>query len=143
MSSVKRVGPGEAKELIDAGYTYVDVRSEPEFDAGHPLGALNVPIAHMTAGAMVSNHDFLSVMTAVFAKDTPLVVGCKAGGRSLRAAQMLLDAGFTDVIDQRAGFDGAPGAFGATDPGWSKLGLPVETGPTAGATYVEVKARGR
>ena len=141
MTTPKRVSPEEAKELIEQGYLYVDVRSEPEFAEAHPLAAVNVPLLHLGAGGMSPNPDFLSVMTAAFPKDAKLVVGCKAGSRSLRAATMLLEAGFTDVIDQRAGFDGVRDAFGAySEKGWGPSGLPVERGATAGKTYADVKA---
>ena len=39
MANIKRVSPAEAKTLMDEGYVYLDVRSEPEFAAGHPAGA--------------------------------------------------------------------------------------------------------
>ncbi len=68
-------------------------------------------------------------MTARFAKDARIVVGCKAGGRSLRAATALVAAGFTNVLDQRAGFDAVRGPFGeVTEPGWSRAGLPQDAG---------------
>ena len=39
----------------------------------------------------------------------------------MRAAQALVAAGFTNVIDQRAGWDGARDSFGqVTEPGWSR-----------------------
>ena len=79
MTEIKRVSPQEALELTKTGWTYVDVRSEPEFDAGHPARAFNVPIAHMTGGAMTPNPDFVSVMEKAFGKDAKIVVGCKAG----------------------------------------------------------------
>jgi rhodanese-related sulfurtransferase len=143
MSDIKRVSPQEALELQKDGWTYVDVRSEPEFAEGHPAGAYNVPIAHAAGGQMVPNPDFLAVMEKAFAKDAKLVVGCKAGGRSMRAAHALLSAGFENVIDQRAGWDGARNAFGqVTEPGWSRVGLPTETGATAGRAYADVKAKG-
>lgn len=142
MANVKRVSPAEAKGLLERGYVYVDVRSEPEFLAGHPKGAVNVPLLHAGPAGMTPNPDFLSVMQGAFAKDAKLVVGCKAGRRSLRAAEELLDAGFTDVIDQRAGFEGARGPFGnTTEPGWEPAGLPTEQGATADATYEEVKTK--
>ena len=41
---IKDVDVGQAHALQqNEGYTYVDVRSVPEFDAGHPAGAQNVP----------------------------------------------------------------------------------------------------
>lgn len=144
MANVKRVSPAEAKALLDQGYVYVDVRSEPEFLAGHPKGAVNVPLLHMGPGGMTPNPEFLSVMQGAFANDAKLVLGCRSGGRSLHAAEELLAAGFTDVVDQRAGYEGARGAFGnTTEPGWEPAGLPTEQGATPGATYGEMKTKRR
>jgi rhodanese-related sulfurtransferase len=142
MANVTRVSPAEAQKLVDEqGYTYVDVRSEPEYSAGHPAGAHNVPLMNSGPAGMTPNPEFLDVITAAYPKDAKLVVGCAAGGRSLKAAEMMIAAGFTDVIDQRAGFKGARNAFGAvTEPGWEAVGLPVET-TTAGASYVEIKKK--
>lgn len=144
MSNPTRIGPKEAAEKMKAGFTYVDVRSEPEFTEGHPEGAVNVPLMHMEAGAMKPNHDFLRVMEANFAKNAPLVLGCKGGGRSLRAARELLAAGFTNVLDQRSGWVGAHDAFGqVTEPGWSRAGLPTEAGSPEGRAYTALKAKAR
>ena len=61
--TVKRVSPEEAKKLIDdEGYVYVDVRSLPEFEAGHPTGAYNVPLMHQGPAGMTPNPDFMAVM---------------------------------------------------------------------------------
>ena len=97
---------------------------------------------HAGAGGMVPNAEFLAVMTAAFPWDARLVVGCKAGGRSLRAAQALLGAGFTSVLDQRAGWDGARNPFGqVTEPGWLRAGLPVEEGQPEGRSWDDVKKK--
>lgn len=106
MADIKRVSPQEAHELTKTGWAYVNVRSEPEFAAGHPAGAFNVPVAHMAGGSMTPNPDFVSVMEKAFGKGAKIVVGCKTGGRSLRAAQTLVSSGFTSVVDQRAGGKG-------------------------------------
>ena len=142
MANIQRVSPADAKKLIDdEGYVYLDVRSEPEFAAGHPTGAQNVPLMHAGPAGMAPNPDFLAVVQAVYPKDAKLVVGCKAGGRSIKAAEMMASAGYTSVIDQRAGFDGPRDAFGAlSEKGWSPAGLPVET-TTAGGSYVELKQK--
>ena len=67
------------------------------------------------------------------------MIGCQSGGRSLRAAEALLNAGYTAIIEQRAGYKGARDAFGAvTEPGWEPLGLPVET-TTAGRAYDDLR----
>jgi rhodanese-related sulfurtransferase len=142
MTDVRRVGPTEASELIDRlGYVYVDVRSVPEFEAGHPRGALNVPLAHAGAGGMTPNPDFLPVMTAHFPLDAKIVVGCAAGKRSLAAAEQLIAAGFTDVVDQRAGWGGVRDAFGATiEAGWQRAGLPTDTTAGPGRSFAELLA---
>ncbi len=142
MATIQRVSPAEAKTLIDEqGYVYLDVRSEPEFVAGHPTGAQNIPLMHAGAAGMSPNPDFLAVVQAIYPRDAKLVVGCKAGGRSLKAAEMMIAAGYTGVIDQRAGFDGPRDAFGAlAEKGWSPAGLPVET-TTPGGSYAELKAK--
>jgi rhodanese-related sulfurtransferase len=135
LGSVRRVSPGEAKSLLDLGYAYVDVRSVEEFHDLHPLGALNVPVqASPSSDAAPPENTFLAVMTRLFAKDAKIVVGCATGVRSLRAAELLLGAGFTDVVDQRAGVEGRRGPFGnLVEPGWAEAGLPVTSGPDAGS----------
>jgi len=79
---------------------------------------------------MTPNPKFLEIMKAHFAPDAKIITGCQAGGRSLRAARALVGAGFTNVIDQRAGWSGAKDPFGQViEQGWSRAGLPTETGP--------------
>jgi rhodanese-related sulfurtransferase len=138
----KTVTPEEAQALLEQGYVYVDVRSEPEFESGHPAGALNVPISFMGPGGLEPNPDFVAVMGKAFAKDEKLVVGCKTGGRSRKAVAMLSSAGFTTLADMIAGFAGSRDAFGRPAPGWSQKGLPVETGAPEGRSYADVKKRG-
>ena len=135
--TVRRVSPQEAEALIkEDGYVYLDVRSIPEFDAGHAAGAYNIPLLHATPSGMRPNGDFMSVVLAVFPKDTKLVVGCRSGNRSLRAAEALLGAGFTHVVDQRAGHGGARDAFGQVqEPGWEGAGLEVAIEPHPERTY--------
>jgi rhodanese-related sulfurtransferase len=138
----KRISPQEASEKLAEGFTYVDVRTSQEFEDGHPAAAVNVPIMFAAGGGMTPNPDFIRVMKAAFPKDAKIVVGCKAGGRSLRAAQMLLAEGFTEVIDQRAGWDGARGPFGdISEPGWSRVGLPSEKGQPAGRSWEDLKKK--
>jgi rhodanese-related sulfurtransferase len=139
MSDIKRISPQEASEKLAEGWTYVDVRTVEEFEDGHPAGAVNVPIALSGPGGMEGNPDFVPVMKAAFPPDAKIVVGCKAGGRSLRAAQVLVGEGYTNVIDQRAGWDGARTPFGQLEPGWSRVGLPSETGQPADRSWAAMK----
>jgi len=139
--AIRTVSPEEAAALLADGYVYVDVRSEPEFEAGHVPGALNVPLLHQGPAGMVANPEFLSVMQQAFGKDEKMVVGCKAGGRSKKAADQLAQAGFNELADMSAGWDGSRDAFGRPVPGWSKKELPIETGKPAGQAYADVKQR--
>jgi rhodanese-related sulfurtransferase len=140
---MKRVSPKEAAELVAAGWTYLDVRSEREFEQGHPAGAANVPLMHAGPAGMTPNPDFLAVVEKAFSKETQLVVGCQAGGRSARAGQLLEGAGFSQLVDQRAGFGGARDAGGRiTEPGWAAEGLPVEQGQPATGSYEALRKKG-
>jgi rhodanese-related sulfurtransferase len=132
----KRVAPKEAAALVAEGWTYLDVRSIPEFEQGHPAGAANIPLLHFQNGRMTPNPDFQRVVEASFAKDAKVVVGCKAAGRSLQAATLMEAAGYTNVVDMRGGFHGERDGFGrASIPGWEAEGLPVETTATPDKTY--------
>jgi arsenate reductase len=141
VAEIKAVNPEEAAQLMAQGHVYVDVRSEPEFEEGHPEGALNVPLLDASPVGLVPNPEFLSVMERAFGKDDPLVIGCKAGGRSKRAAEILARAGFSRISDQIAGFDAGRDAFGRALPGWSRSALPVGTGKPTGQAYADVKRR--
>jgi rhodanese-related sulfurtransferase len=141
MSEHRRVSPEEARELLLEGYVYIDVRTEPEFEQGHVPGAFNVPIAHVGAGGMTPNPDFVSVMQAAFDQSTKLLIGCKSGGRSLKAAKLLSQAGFGNLAELLTGWEGSRDAFGRPQPGWSKKGLPVETGIPTAQSYEAVKKR--
>ena len=142
MTTPTRISVDEARAMLADGWTYVDVRTTEEFDAGHVPGAYNAPVAHAGPAGMAPNADFARVMSAAFPKDARLVLGCKAGGRSLRAATELAAAGFTSVVDMRPGWDGARSPFGqVTEPGWSRRELPVETGQPEGRSWAALVAR--
>jgi phage shock protein E len=122
----RRVSPKEASELQTHGYIYVDVRSEVEFAQGHPQGSVNIPIAHKSPSGMSPNPDFVKVFEANFAKSTKLIIGCLAGGRSAKATEILSSIGYTDLVDQSAGFGGTQ-----SEAGWASTGLPTETTGTS------------
>ena len=138
----KRVTPKEAAELMAAGWTYLDVRSIPEFEQGHPAGAANIPLLHAQNGRMAPNGDFQKVVEANFPRDTKLVVGCKSGVRSLQAVGVLASLGYEDLVDVRGGFGGERDAFGrATVPGWPESGLPVAIEATPGRSYADLQRK--
>lgn len=125
---IKRIAPEEAKQLLDTGeHVYLDVRSTPEFEAGHVPGARNVPLLEPDAsGRMAPNPRFLEVVEKNFPREAKLITGCMKGGRSMKAAEVLLQAGFANVVDMRGGFGGETDQMGRiTFPGWAPRGLPV------------------
>ena len=134
--SLKRISPADAAALLGEGYVYLDVRNPDEFALGHPQGAYNVPWLDPDAPTRTANPRFLEVMQARFAKDQRIVVGCQTGRRSLSAAEALINAGYTQLVEQRAGFAGSKDAFGGvTEPGWQAAGLPVSYQAEAGHDY--------
>lgn len=142
--TVNRVSPTDADALVrEQGYVHLDVRSIPEFEAGHPAGAYNIPLMHKTAAGMAPNPAFISEVESSFGKDGKIVLGCRSGGRSLRAAEMLQAAGFTNVVDQRAGWGGARDAFGQVqEPGWEASGLPTAMTAEQGRDYESLRSKG-
>jgi rhodanese-related sulfurtransferase len=141
---MKNVTVQEAHQKQAEGYTYVDVRSIPEFAQGHPSGAANVPLLHRDerTGQMSANPDFVAVMTAAFPRDAKLLIGCQAGARSAQAAQILESAGFSDVTNVLGGFGGARDQMtGAVRQGWSQAGLPIDRAAAPGASYDELRAK--
>ncbi|MFQ5926623.1 MAG: rhodanese-like domain-containing protein [Terriglobia bacterium] len=126
---IKRITPERAKELLDSntGYIYLDVRTVPEFDAGHVPGAKNIPVVEPDPfGRMQLNPRFVEIVEANFGKDVQCITGCQKGGRSLKAAELLLQAGFRHVLDMRGGFGGETNEMGRlTFPGWAPRGLPT------------------
>ena len=144
---MKEVSPQEAFDLMksDPEIIYLDVRSVPEFEAGHPQNAINIPLLHLNAGAgMQPNEDFLNVVEANLSKDAKLVVGCKAGGRSARACDLMAQRGYTDLTNMRGGFVALADNLGrVVEPGWSMLNLPSSTEAPEEARYESLIAKAK
>jgi hydroxyacylglutathione hydrolase len=99
------IQPAEYKTRFMDGkqpHTLIDVRTAEEFRGGHIPGAINIAV-HELNGKL-----------AKVAKDKPVVVYCRSGNRSASAAQMLLNAGYADVLDLGGLFE------------WSRQGLPLK-----------------
>jgi rhodanese-related sulfurtransferase len=144
---MKEVSAQEAHDLLqsDPEHIYLDVRSVPEFEAGHAAGAINIPLMHFSPGVGMSpNEDFGSVVEAALSKDAKLVVGCKTGGRSARACELMSQMGFTNVTNMRGGFGGMTDNTGRlVEPGWSTLNLPTCTACDENARYEALAAKPR
>lgn len=103
---VPEVGPEAGRELVDAGATLIDVREPDEWQAGHAPDALFIPLGEVAA------------RTGEIASDCRVVVICRVGGRSERAARFLIAQGF-DAVNLAGGMRAwaASGLTVATDDG--------------------------
>lgn len=137
---IKQTTPPEAKAALDAdpGAVYLDVRTEMEFAMGHPSGAINIPLAFpdSATGGMCLNPDFLTVVQKVLPKDRPIFCGCQMGQRSQIAAQVLVQAGYTDVTNVRGGFGGSRDTVG-----WRAAGLPVSSEAGDDVSYAGLRKK--
>jgi rhodanese-related sulfurtransferase len=143
---VKEMSPREAFDLMesDPEYIYLDVRSVPEFEAAHPVRAINIPLMHLTPGSgMTPNPEFTAIIAASLPEDAKLVVGCKTGGRSARACEIMEQMGYKKVTNVRGGFVGAMDQQTGriTEPGWSMLELPTCSDCSDEARYETLAAR--
>jgi rhodanese-related sulfurtransferase len=129
--------------LLERGYTFVDVRSEPEFELGHPPGALNIPLQRVEGDRLVDNPKFMDVMRAVFRTTDPLLIACRSGTRSQVAIERLKLAGFLQLAELHHGFSGSRDAFGRKLPGWVQHGLPIETGNGETRGYARLLTRSK
>jgi len=130
--AIAQTTPREAHATLqqNPGAVYLDVRTEGEFEAGHPAGARNVPVMILDPATRrpAPNPDFVAAVERTVPKGTTLLVGCQAGGRSQRACELLAAAGFTDLANVQGGFGGGQDARGNAVAGWADGGLPVEKG---------------
>ena len=125
-----------AEMQASPGAVYVDVRTPTEFGAGHPEGAVNIPVAFAGMMGMSLNDTFVEVASRVLDKEALIVLGCKSGQRSAMAGQLLAHAGFTRLVNVAGGFAG-----NGPIAGWRPAGLPCSTSPAPGATWDELRAR--
>lgn len=66
----------------------VDVRTPPEFTAGHYPGAVNIPL-----------NEIFERLTEFGRKDRKIIVYCRSGSRSAFAKRILEQAEFTNVAN--------------------------------------------
>jgi rhodanese-related sulfurtransferase len=125
---IETVTPERAYEMVQEPGTYlVDVRSVAEYVlVGHPEMAYNVPITFWNEGeaGFVPNPDFLRDLTARFRKEADIIFICRSGKRSLKAAQLALEAGYAGIYHIAEGFEGELDEKGCRTVGGWKNRLP-------------------
>ena len=103
--NVPEVGVPEAKALLDAGATIINVRATVVSEYGHIPGALLIPLAVLRAGIP-------PLLAAT--KDKTIVVYCGDGVKTgPEATHILRQAGYS-VVNMKPGVEA-----------WSSAGLPV------------------
>ena len=120
------VPPVVAWELVKAGLVQlVDVRTAEERKfVGHVPGTVHVAWASGTS--LTRNPRFVRELEAKVGKDTPVLLLCRSGKRSVLAAEAAAKAGFTHVFNILEGFEGEIDEQqhrGGSD-GWRLHGLP-------------------
>ena len=128
--SYRTVNPAGAKELLEGEgpWTYLDVRTVEEFEAGHAPGAYNIPVFFRGAMGMELNPEFVAAVQAAFPAEAQLVLGCAAGMRSAHACELLASEGYGQLVNLHGGFSGARDPMGrVTEPGWAACGFEVTT----------------
>lgn len=94
LATIPQITVNELRDrLRSAPVQVLDVRREPEWDAGHIEGAAWWPLDNFKVSAPEIDHD------------TPLAVHCKSGYRSMVASSLLQRAGFKHVQNVVGGFD--------------------------------------
>ena len=129
---IENLEPKAAHDAMsrDPARIFVDVRTEQEYDAGHPAGSLNVPWALMdpATGQMSPNADFVATMRKVAPAAATVYASCQSGVRSLNACKALEAAGWSKLVNVSTGFGGKRDPSGrVVAAGWRDAGLPVES----------------
>ena len=91
---IHRVGVADFKAAMTDGVQLVDVRTPEEFEAGHIETALNYNVNAPDFASQVEGLD----------KSKPVLLYCKKGGRSARAAKQLQEMGFMTLYDLEGGY---------------------------------------
>lgn len=103
VATTPQISPQDLQTKLEAGELQVlDVRREPEWDAGHIENATWWPL------------DNFKVAPPEIDEEAPVAVHCKSGYRSMIASSLLERAGFKNVINIAGGFDA-----------WQAANLPV------------------
>lgn len=130
MSAIQNVDPKQAKALLDSesDSVLIDVRTTMEYGfIGHPIGAIHVPLKEYPD--MTTLADFVDrVRSKVPEPNTPIVLMCRSGVRSMEAANLLAQAGYHSLYNMDEGFEGDKDTNNhrGTSGGWRFHGLPWE-----------------
>ena len=136
MTALISLSPVQSYDLLqnNPNAILIDVRSSMEYlFVGHPVGSIH--IAWIDEPDWEINPDFVAEVTQQAARkaessplDISIVLICRSGKRTLEAAKVLIEAGYTHVIHVDEGFEGERDEqfHRSTVGGWRYRGLPWE-----------------
>ncbi len=106
---VKEICPTTTQEWVNKGALLVDVREKDEvLELAYDVSKIiNIPLS-----------EFEKRFTEI-PKDQDVVMVCKSGGRSLRAAGFLINHGYTNVVNMQHGI-----------ARWVQKGFPIKGNPS-------------
>lgn len=90
----KQVKVSDVRGLVEQEATFIDVREENEFERGHLVNAINIPLSQ------------LRERVNEIPRDKPVYVHCRSGQRSYNAVRILQHLGFTNVYNVSGSFLG-------------------------------------
>ena len=95
VETTRRITVAELEKMVKKGEAplIIDVRKKSEFDSEHLIDAVNIPLNEL------NRH------LAEIPKDKPFLLHCQGGYRSMVAASMLKQRGWSDFADVIGGFD--------------------------------------
>jgi len=105
MDTVTSIDPPEFADRVHNGEKVLDVRKITEAEEGHVKGATVIPLAELK-----QNLDALD-------KNTPVIIHCRGGYRSMVAASLMKRQGFKDVTNVHGGWSH-----------FKNIDLPIQTG---------------
>ena len=126
---IKQIKSSEIKKYIEENPNTVvlDVRTKEELDNVGRIDAegLGSKTVHVVVSPDLGNWqepdpNFVENVKKEIKKENPILVSCAAGGRSLIAANLLEQEGYT-ALNVSDGFSG-----NGQDPGWKNSGLPTK-----------------
>ncbi len=90
----KQVHVSEVRELVENKACIIDVRGRDEFEMGHLIGALNIPLGELRQRVSEIPHD------------RPVYLHCRTSQRSYNASMALKGRGFDNIINISGSFLG-------------------------------------
>ena len=83
----KQVPVSKVRELVETGAFIVDVRERTEYERGHLINAVNIPISEL--------RDRIDEVP----KDRPVYIHCRSAQRSYNAVMLLQNLGYENVYN--------------------------------------------